>query len=470
MDFESRPETLSWRDPDGFIVNLQGRILRAVVTQKAEQIRALLGEAWMKRLISEGDVPATQEISQLPQLAAYGNDYVWLEHAAVAFPCFPHEITAFQLYDSASLTLKIAIRALEHGWILKDASAWNVLHSHGRPVFIDLLSFERDARSSTWMAYGQFSRHFLLPLLLYRKLGMIPAEVFLTNRDGIAPERAYPLLGAGRLISWTSLELVLMPKWLTRAGGHLIAERRERKPAAMDADLARDLTLRTLHRLRRMLDRLRPHTSARESVWADYEDVRPHYSEVDLASKKDFVREHLGSSLTVLDLGCNAGEFSQLAAEGGREVVAADADHSAVSRFYERVRGQKARITPLMLNISRPTPAVGWANRETPSFLERAVGKFDCILALGLVHHLLVSDRITLPLLAQLLDELAPKSVIIEWIDPTDSRFAQVAGLNADLYRSLDTGQFEACLGRKFTLAAKLPLQCKTRVMYLWRR
>jgi SAM-dependent methyltransferase len=320
------------------------------------------------------------------------------------------------------------------------------------------------------MAYGQFARHFLLPLLLYRKLGVIPTEVFLTNRDGITPHRAYKLLGAARLWSRASLELVLLPKWLTRAGSQLIAENKVRRPSSMDAELAKDLSLRTLRRLRSMLSRLSPNPSGRESVWEDYEDVRPHYSEIDLAAKKDFVSEHLEGRSTVLDLGCNAGEFSLLSAEGGREVVAADADHSAVSRFYARVRGRAARVSPLMLNISRPTPAVGWENRETPSFLERAVGKFDCILVLGLVHHLLVSDRITLPLFTRMLDQLEPKSVIIEWVDPTDPRFIQVAGLNADLYQGLNAARFEECLGQHFSLAAKQPLQCKTRVMYLWLR
>ena len=68
--------------------------------------------------------------------------YRWLEHETLRFPCYPHEITAAQLKEAAHLTLSLAMEALENDWILKDASAWNVLFDGGRPVFCDILSFE----------------------------------------------------------------------------------------------------------------------------------------------------------------------------------------------------------------------------------------------------------------------------------------------------------------------------------------
>jgi hypothetical protein len=124
----------------------------------------------------------------------------------------------------------------------------------------------------------------------------------------------------------------------------------------------------------------------------------------------------------------------------------------------------------MLLNIARPTPAIGWENREVGSFLERAAGQFDCVLVLGLLHHLLVSERASLPMLMDLLDRLNPKRLILEWVDPKDPRFRQLAGLNAALYRGLDAAQMEAYLGNKFRLIAKAPLPSAARVMYLWCR
>jgi 2-polyprenyl-3-methyl-5-hydroxy-6-metoxy-1,4-benzoquinol methylase len=205
-------------------------------------------------------------------------------------------------------------------------------------------------------------------------------------------------------------------------------------------------------------------------MWESYEEERQHYSEADLAAKKEFVRHRLQDSRTVLDLGCNAGEFSLLAAEYGTAVVAADSDHEALSRLYARIRGRSMQITPLALQIGRPTPGVGWQNREVASFIDRSVGQFDCILMLGLLHHLLVSERATLSMIATLLDRLDPKRVILEWVDPKDQKFQQLAGLNGSLYSRLDATQLEDCLGQKFRMTDRLPLPCATRVMYLWTR
>jgi len=482
MDALIHAEPLSWRDPDGFVVKDQGRILRAVARAKAAQTRALLAAPWMNRLIAAGHVPPTAELLGSPPSLETSQDWLWLEHEEVPFPCFAHEITALQLYDAGRLTLRLAIEAAEHGWILKDASAWNVLYSRGKPVFVDFLSFDAQAPSGTWIAYGQFVRHFLLPLLLYRHLGLTPAELFLTNRDGIPPERAAELLSRSSLLSPIGLELVLLPKWLSGSGSRLIADQSAAQGAGQSTgntrrfapDVAKSILLRTLRRLEGLLDRLKPATSGLRSTWASYEEERAHYSEPDLVAKRDFVRAHLGQSATVLDLGANAGEFSLLAAEGGAEVIAADADHAALVRLYARLRGDSGAaapaVTPLVLNIARPTPAIGWENREVQSFLERATGHFDCILVLGLLHHLLVSERASLSMLMDLLARLEPQRIILEWVAPQDPKFRQLAGLNAGLYRDLDVAQMERHLARKFHLIAKTPLPSAARVMYHWSR
>ena len=103
----------------------------------------------------------------------------------------------------------------------------------GVPVFIDFLSFERQRPTGVWIAYGQFVRHFLLPLLLYRKLAMTPTEIFLIHRDGISPERSYQLLGGLDLLSATALELVVLPRLLSRSGGRIIAGQHQRTPVGL---------------------------------------------------------------------------------------------------------------------------------------------------------------------------------------------------------------------------------------------
>jgi len=470
MDAAVEAEPLSWRDPDGFVLRDQGRILRAVTREKAEQTRSLLAAPWMVELMSAGSVPKTVELQQgLPRLAT-DRPYLWLEHDEVSFPCYPHEITALQLYDSARLTLRLARTAAEHGWVLKDASAWNVLYSGGRPVFVDFSSFDRQPPTGTWIAYGQFIRHYLLPLLLFRHVGLTPSEVFLTNRDGITPERAGGLLSGLRRWSPLGLELVSLPNWLAGSGSRRMAAQGGGGSRRLDPEIARALTMSTLRRLERLLKRLRPDAARQRSAWAGYEQGRDHYSAADLTVKREFVRRHLDGSRTVLDLGCNAGEFSALAAETGAQVVAADSDHAALMRLYARTRAESAPISALVLNIARPTPALGWGNREVASFLDRATDRFDCVLVLGLMHHLLVSERATLPMLVDLLVRLGPKRVILEWVDPSDPKFREIAGLNAALYSGLNALQMEQCFAQRLQLIAKQPLPGAARTLYAWSR
>lgn len=468
MDTPNPATQLSWRDPDGFVINFNGRILRAVSPAKVAEIRELINEPWMAKLVGEGSLAQTEELQEPPPVAAAGS-WAWFEHDPLPFPCYPHEITALQLFDSADLTLRIAIEGAQNGWILKDASAWNVLHSQGSPVFVDLLSFAKDDQSGIWVAYGQFVRHFLLPLLIYRKAGMMPSDLFLIQREGISPEQAYDLLPGLSRLSPTALELVLLPKLLAGTGNRAIAAQTGRKVRTFDADMGGELLLRTLGRLRRILERLRPKESdTTRSVWEKYEEERHHYTDADLSVKTEFVARAIQPGQSILDLGCNAGEFSLLAAESGKTVVSADSDHPALSRLYARIRGKKLSVAPVLFNIGRPTPAVGWLNTEIASVLERSINRFDCVLALGLIHHLLVTERATLSMVVDFLALLNPRRVVLEWVDPLDPKFQQIAGLNRHLYQHLTCADLEESMSIKFCLADKLTLPCGTRVMYLW--
>jgi hypothetical protein len=102
--------------PDGFGVKRQvRRVLWAVVPAKAEQTNAPLREPWMVRFIEEGLVPKTVEVTEPLPPTESTTPSLRLEHEALEFPCFPHEIVALQLYDSACLTLQIAIEAAQQG-------------------------------------------------------------------------------------------------------------------------------------------------------------------------------------------------------------------------------------------------------------------------------------------------------------------------------------------------------------------
>lgn len=202
---------------------------------------------------------------------------------------------------------------------------------------------------------------------------------------------------------------------------------------------------------------------------SQYRPTRDHYSDADLRLKADHVRNARSNPTIrkVLDFGCNTGEYSELAARLGKSVVAIDTDDECVQQLYAASRRSDAAVTALAMDIARPTPSLGWLNSEVPAFLERATGFFEGVLALGLVHHLLVTKQTPLPQIADLFGRLSTHTLVVEWIDPDDPRFQELAGSNLPLYDGVNKEAFEATLSRHFTLQKRLQLPERlTRTLY----
>lgn len=462
---------LSWRDPDGQVFRQGNNIYRLVHQVRRADLEELLKEPWYKQRVVRGDVVDSEfceppvSLATLPKAGGF-----WVQHESLARPAYPHEITALQLWHSAMLTIDLALEALQSGWTLKDASAWNVLHVAGRACFIDVLSFSRHDGSAIWPSYAQFMRHFLIPLILHRHMGLEPSELFTMRRDGMQPESAMRLLPWHALLRLSVLEAIALPSWLSGYARRNAVLQNQNQRRMLGG---RRVLHQTLQRLKSHLVAIRPSSDQMKTVWSGYESDRAHYADADLVIKRQLVKDALllARPCRVLDLGCNAGEFSQLAVSmGASEVVAADFDTGALTRLHERVQQSKEPINAMVFNVARPTPAVGWRNREVPSALDRLRGQVDLIMALGLLHHLLVSERIPLDEVPALISELEATWLLLEWIPPQDPRFREIAGANHALYQQLVAADLERCFEANFELVSRFTIGDGPRVLYLWRR
>ena len=154
-----------------------------------------------------------------------------------------------------------------------------------------------------------------------------------------------------------------------------------------------------LKRLRRKLEKLAAGYKP-SGVWADYTKICNYDDQADNC-KKELVRKMLQQSKPkeVLDIGCNTGTYSFLAAECGANVTAVDGDHDAIENLYRRLRKNPATINPMVVDLGNPSPSIGYMNVERPSFLERS--NPDCVMALALIHHLLVSANMSLDAISE---------------------------------------------------------------------
>lgn len=182
----------SFRDPSGFIFRQDGTVYRQVNRCYEAQYRLLFSSGLYDALQKSGELIAHEETS-LSCLTPDG--FLVLRPAQLSMISYPYEWSFGQLKDAALLTLRIHRRALEHGMILKDASAYNVQFVRGRPVFIDTLSFERYTDGMPWVAYGQFCRHFFAPLALMAYTDVRLLQLLRTNIDGVPLDLATRLIG-----------------------------------------------------------------------------------------------------------------------------------------------------------------------------------------------------------------------------------------------------------------------------------
>jgi hypothetical protein len=455
------PAQRSFRDPAGTVYRLPGRILRAVHSPFVQDLEDFLATSTARK--------ATDERNLVRSVRRSPSENLW-EHEVIPFASFPYEWPPEMLHAAASLTLDLAEAALEDGFGLKDATPYNVLFHGSRPVFVDVLSFERrDPFDSAWMAYAQFVRTFLLPLLANRYFDLPLDRVLTGQRDGIEPEAMYRWAGTWRKMTPPFLNLVSLPKWFgaTRDG----SSPAYRLKSASSPEQARFVLSGLLRQCRRQLNSLSP-VAAKNSAWSGYLDHKSLYSDAQLTQKEAFVRDALDliRPQTVLDTGANEGRFSVLAARQGASVLAIDSDPAVMGTLWRTSFKENLDILPLVVDLTRPTPAVGWRNQECPSFLDRARGGFDLVMMLAVVHHILVTERIPLEDLLELADELSRGYVLIEFIAPPDPMFQRIVRGRDELYSHISPAWFEAAALSRFELVRSTRIDGLNRWLYLFRR
>lgn len=465
----------SFRDPQGCCFTFGGRILRAVNSDGLETLEAFLSTKVAQRFMAQGNLVSSQRLSpaevdalkkepRLSRLLVGRDVEAIFEHERVPFQSYPTEWPAEMLASAAVLTLDLADQCLEEGWGLKDATPHNVLFQRGKPVFVDVLSFERRTPGDPlWRPHAQFCRTFLFPLLGHKLWQLRSNDVFVTRRDGLEPAEVYNVCGPIRRWLPPFLTLVTLPTLLGRRGTDTSVYREQ---VLSDPEKATFILQSLLKRLRRQLMKASP-DQGRATTWSGYMETHS-YSDANFSAKESFVREALKErpSRRVLDIGANTGHFSQLAADSGASVVAIDLDAGCVGRIWQQAHQQGKDILPLIVDLARPSPAQGWRYRECRSFLERATGSFDCVLMLAVLHHLLVTKAIPLHEILELASELTTGTLVIEYVGPKDPMFQGLTRGRDRLYAGFSQSVFEAACEKHFRILRKTGLQGADRALY----
>ena len=353
-----------------------------------------------------------------------------------------NEMSSYQLFESGLHTLNILITSLKNGYIIKDASAWNIVFSKGKPFFLDIASFEKWKNEKIWIGYGQFVRHYIMPLILNRELGIPTSKMFMMHRDGINPSDAFKQLGLKVYKSFLYIEFVLLP--------HIFRHKKIKKldNSSQDPKINKKILIQILERLKKKLIKVEPDTS---SFWSTYTSNREHYSNKDIEIKKKIIEDFFNINKgRVLDIGCNIGEFLEIASKNNTEVHGIDVDENCINIIQKNMSNKKISVSNI--NIANPVPASGWYNSETKGYLEKNKNYFDTVIFFGIVHHLIVSDRIPLENIIELLLKLTKKNVIFEFVSNKDEKFVDIANINLSLYDNFTKENFEKIIEKSFKI------------------
>ncbi|MBI1787499.1 MAG: SAM-dependent methyltransferase [Acidobacteria bacterium] len=391
-----------------------------------------------------------------------GRVYRTLVPEQISHISYPYEWSFAQLKDAALLTLEVQKTALQHGMSLKDASGFNVVFRGPRPVFIDTLSFEKNT-GKAWVAYGQFGNHFLAPLLLMAEVSLELNGLLRSHLDGIPLELASKLLPRQTWMRLGPLMHVHLharsQKKYAPTGG---AEARPK--AALESGPDRkaaivDSLISTVEGVR---------LPGAKTEWIDYYKELKHYSREAEDFKQSAVRRVVESlrPRLVYDLGGNVGTYSRLVTQQGIDCVCYDIDPLCVNQNYlESKRNGDSHMLPLLMDLTNPTPPLGFGLNERLGFLDRS--RPDLTLALALMHHIRITGNVPLARMAEVLARMT-RHLLIEWV-PKEDRMAQsIMGNRPDIFEDYTLANFQSVFGDYFSQEKAEEIPGTGRTLYLF--
>lgn len=415
------PQDLSaMRDPVGITAITQENVKRGIYDEFVSFYRDLLDQSYIQGLLGEKIIPTSVSTKNLDGF------HFTLDHPLITPRNYAYEWSLEMLRDAALLTLDLCILLNQKGNILKDANPWNILFQGPKPLLVDFTSIMPVEKDLLWVAYDQFARTFLFPLLtgIYSS-GRTTRALLLANQNGISVQEMVAALPyrARMKYPWLQKRLYLPMRIM-----NLMHSMDQEKAISRYAkDLRYSVRQRDdfLQKLRKDVTSLAIKTG--HSMWSKYyEDMSSFFAPQAANAKQkaisDILEEYKPES--VVDMGCNVGGYAILAAQRGAKVVAFDTDEDSIALLYRLAKEKELDILPLIADALYPSPAAGWRAQEFPSMPERFRSQMG--FALALEHHLAISQNQTFERIVKTIAEYCEKWLITEFVPITDPRVQEL--------------------------------------------
>lgn len=446
---------ISFRDPDGFIIETENKLYRIVLSGWVEETVIMNNDFYrnfsipVHKKVSLPDEDSLSSILKIDGLKL-ANVLAIYEVEKLNLITYPWEWTPVMLISAGIFTLELQKILMKSGYSLKDASFFNVQFESDKLIFIDLLSIKQTDNFYPWIPYGQLLRHFIYPSTLLKYDRIQNLKLLWNFADGIDHAFAcnlipsYSVLNMFELFHYTIARHVMKDMQQTNA-----VKLTKKDDSQIKLLNLIDWNISYLEKIRAKLKR-------KSSYWAEYykRDVSGEYY-----SKKSESLRHLLESIPikgrVLDLGSNIGEYSLIFMEYFDELICLEKDTVCCEVMYANLsaahpfgNGKKWNI--INADIARPDPAIGWMNKERKPLLSRI--KSELVSALALIHHIYFTESIDFYRQAELFDTLSAKYLLVEFIYSDDDKVEKISKNNPTRLSDYSRENFVNAYNSKFSL------------------
>jgi hypothetical protein len=445
----------SFRDPSGYIFHDGKTLRRAINPIYFQQYHKLKESGFFTTLIEKGLLIGHEETS-------VSEESIIISPEHIPFITNPYEWSFEQFKHAALLTLQIQKYALSNGFILKDASAYNVTFHKGKPIFIDTLSFDFYEEDTPWRAYKQFITHFFGPLILAKYHGTEIFKMLQTHIDGIPVKLIASMLpGKTKLSSTLYTNIHLLAKMESK---HSEDYKAETKVAKLSKKAQNNI-------LTILFDYIKKLKLNEASEWGDYYE-KTNYDDEAFEAKRQLIKEWVLplNAEKLIDVGGNDGTFARAFITEVKDILVTDIDSNAVEYNYHQVQqNSEKNMLPFVSDVLQPAPGVGFNNTERNSLLERLSDYApDVTLALALIHHITLSGNVPFYKSAEFFAKFS-KHLIIEFPKREDSWVESLLVRKREFINHFDfynETKFEEEYSIFFQLEKKQAISGTQRVLY----
>lgn len=329
------------------------------------------------------------------ELSNSDTDVMILKHEKIPFILHPSEYSNQMFYNAACMFIKLNQKLYQKGFITHDAHPWNISFDGKKPIFYDFGSIiKKDQVSKGW--FDEFYSCFIVPIWL----ASFSQKTFRFSKD----YRREHITGFGiRLFKKGIIQKVIFRKFRK-------FEKLLEKPELLFQEISN------------WLENHEP-IEVKPQYWSEYYKQGKLDVTKPSSIKQKFVYNilRIEKPLKVLDLASNKGYYAEMASHLGSSVMAFDYEEEIVN-FLCNNQSVDNKITSAHIDFNNPTSSLG-----VGLFWEDSFSRFksDIVLALGLIHHICITQKVPVYLFCMTCMKYSEKGLILEFVDPEDYHVAQ---------------------------------------------